>query len=164
MRFLATVACDKVIIDKAGAHSLIEVMSGADIVITPPPGLATAELPPNTLSPKQWSIFSMWEPSANEFGKEFEQVYVLHWPNGDKLLDAKVKFKTDDRVHYTSYSILGFPVGQQGKVKISTWIEKDGSRITDAFDYFITIRHIAQDTYPEGTPYSLSVASVPIKP
>jgi hypothetical protein len=158
MRFLATLACEKVVIDKAGAHSLIEIMSGADIAITPPPGLLATQLPPNAMSPKQWWIFSVWEPNTDEVGKEFEQVYAVYWPNGDKLIDGRLTFKADDKVQYTSYTILGFPVGQEGKLKISTWIEKGGSRITDPFDYFITIRHVSQDKYPPGTPHTLTTS------
>jgi hypothetical protein len=157
MRFLSTVACEKVIVDKGGAHTLIEIMSGADIAATPPANNPAAELPSNALAPKQWWIFSMWEPNDDDVGKDFEQVYTVYWPNGDKLVDgARASFKMTDRVQYMSFYVFGLPVGQQGKVKISTWVEKAGNRITDPFDYFITIRHIPQNQYPPDIPHSIS--------
>ncbi|HEV2470334.1 MAG TPA: hypothetical protein VGS78_14180 [Candidatus Sulfotelmatobacter sp.] len=156
MRFISTIACEKVIIDKGGAHTLIEVLSGADIAITPPPGMTPAQLPANALSPKPWWIFSMWEPDEDDEGQEFEQIYVVYWPNGDKLVEGKsTPFTMTDRVQYSSYQLLGFPVGQQGKVRVSTWITKNGNRVTDPFDYFITIRHVSQDHHPKDTPFSI---------
>ena len=158
MRFISTIACEKVIIDKAGAHTLIEVLSGADIAITPPEG-TSQQLPENALSPKPWWIFSMWEPGKDDEGQEVEQVYAVYWPNGEKLMEGKsVPFRMTDRVQYTSYQILGFPVGQQGKVKVSTWITRSGNKITAPFDYFITIRHVSQDHHSRETPYTIQTA------
>jgi hypothetical protein len=159
MRFISTIACEKIIIDKGGTHTLIEVLSGADIAITPLEGISEQRLPENALSPKPWWIFSIWEPSKDDEGQEVEQVYAVFWPNGDKLLEGKsVPFRMTSRVQYTSYQILGFPVGQEGKVKVSTWITKGGTRITDPFDYFITIRHVSQDHHPRETPFSMQTA------
>jgi len=164
MRYLATCACDKIVIDKLGAHSLISVMSNADISIVPAPG-TPEQIPPNAVTPREWWIFSMWEPSSEEAGKEFEQVFQVYWPNKEKLLEGRLGFKPDERVQYTSYSVLGFPVGQQGKVRIVTWVEQQGSRITDIFDYHITVRHIAKaEAEQKPTAGSPAIYQIPAMP
>jgi hypothetical protein len=73
MRFIATCACEKIIVDKVGTYSLISVMSGTDIAITAPPS-APGQLPANAMLPKEWWVLSMWEPHSDEVGKDFEQV------------------------------------------------------------------------------------------
>lgn len=134
-------------------------MSNADIAITPPAG-ASPSLPTNAVTPKEWWIFSIWEPQTDEVGKDFEQPIEVYWPSGEKFVELKVKFKPDERVQYNSTQMLGFPVGQPGKVKILTWVELQGKRITEPFAYYITIKHISQDLYPAGTPHSLAAYSV----
>jgi hypothetical protein len=160
MRLLATCVCDRLIVDKMGAHSLIAIMSNADIAITPPAG-GSERLPPNAMFPKEWWIFSMWEPASGDVGKEFDQIIQVYWPNGDKILDGKLTFKTDDRTSYNSYQVLGFPVGQEGKVKILTWVEEQGRALTDPFPYYITIKYLPEGQYPQGTPQSRGIFSIP---
>lgn len=160
MKFLATCACDKVIVDKAGAHSLIAVMSNVDISVTPPLGISSP-LPSNAILPREWWIFSMWEPQSDEVGQEFDQVVQVYLPNGDKLVELKVKFKPDERVQYNSCQVLGLPVGQEGKIKIMTWVEKDGTRTTDSFIYHLTVKFVPQDQRAPSIPSSVGIVAIP---
>ena len=159
MRFISTCACEKLIVDKGGAHSLINVMSSIDIAISPMPGTPLEQIPTNAVMPKEWWIFSMWEADATEVGQEFEQIYQVFWPNGDKLLEGKLKFKPDEKAQYNSFTILGFPVGQQGRVKINTWVESKGSPITEPFTYSIVMKHVSETHHPPGTPHSVGTFS-----
>jgi hypothetical protein len=160
MRFLATCACDKLIVDKIGAHSLINVVSGLDIAMSVPPD-APQQIPPSAMLPREWWIFSMWEPRSDEVGKDFEQVIEVYWPNGEKLLDGRLNFKPDEKVSYNSYQVVGLPIGQEGKIKILTWVESQGSRITEPFAYYITIKYVREDHYPKGTPSARAVLQIP---
>jgi len=145
MKFLATCACEKVIIDKHGVHSLITVMANMDIALEISPGPdAPKEVPPNLVIPKDWFIFSMWLPSAEEIGKNFVQVIEIYWPNGDKFAEARLKFKTDEKAQYNSLCMQGFPAGQVGNVKVITWIESEDHRITEVFDYYLAIKRVSQ--------------------
>jgi hypothetical protein len=144
MRHLATCACDKLIIDKNGAHSLVSIMSNADISIVVQSPAVSEQIPTNAVTPREWWIFSMWEPSSEDVGEQFEQVYQIYWPNNEKLSENRIGFKPDERVQYNSQPILGFPVGQSGKIRIVTWVDHHGQRVTEVFDYYITIKHITQ--------------------
>jgi hypothetical protein len=103
----------------------------------------------------------MWEPRSDEVGKDFEQVIEVYWPNGEKLLDGRLNFKPDEKVSYNSYQVVGLPIGQEGKIKILTWVESQGSRITEPFAYYITIKYVREDHYPKGTPSARAVLQIP---
>jgi hypothetical protein len=126
MRLLATCACEKVIIDRVGAHSLIALMSKID-------------------------------------GKDFEQIIEVYWPNEEKILSGKLKFKPEPNGgnQLLSYSISGFPVGQQGKVKVLTWLERHSNRVTEPFPYYVSVAHISNQHYPPGTPHSVISLTIP---
>jgi hypothetical protein len=163
MRLLATCACEKVIIDRVGAHSLIALMSKIDIAITPPPDMTSSQLPANAIAPKEWFVFSMWEPENGDFGKDFEQIIEVYWPNEEKILSGKLKFKPEPNGgnQLLSYSISGFPVGQQGKVKVLTWLERHSNRVTEPFPYYVSVAHISNQHYPPGTPHSVISLTIP---
>jgi hypothetical protein len=149
MRHFATLACEKVIIDKKNAHSLIDVMTNAEIqtVMGQNVDVEQAKMPSNAVIPKDWYIFSIWQQSREEIGKTFEQVVQVYWPNDDKFTEGRLLFKpVDDKAQYNSVRMLGFPAGQDGKIKVLTWIEHEKDRITDVFDYYVTIRNVAPQT------------------
>jgi hypothetical protein len=163
MRFLATCACERIIIDRVGAHSLIAIMSRIDIAITPPPDMTANQLPPNAIAPKEWFVFSMWEPEGGDFGKEFEQVIEVFWPNEEKILSGRLKLKPEANGgnQLASYSISGFPVGQQGRVKVLTWLEQQGRRVTEPFPYYISVNYVSGEHHPPGTPHSIISLAIP---
>ena len=144
MKYFATLACEKVIIDNKNAHSLIEIMTNADIqaVVSPEVDPQQAMMPANAVLPKEWFIFSIWQQSDAEIGKSFEQVVQVYWPNNEKFVEGRLSFRpVDAKAQYNSIRLLGFPAGQEGKIKVLTWVEHEHSRITEVFDYFITIKH-----------------------
>jgi hypothetical protein len=157
MKFLALCACEKIIIDKNGAHSLITIMSNTDINFAAPPGQTLPdEIPTNAVFPREWWVFSMWQPSDDEVGKTFEQVFEVYWPNGEKFGESKIEFTSDEKVQYNSLLMAGFPVGQIGNVRVVTWIEKQGSRITEPIDYCLRVKHLPRQ--PGSTPGAGPVA------
>jgi hypothetical protein len=146
MKCLALLACEKVIIDKDGAHSIINVMLNAEIslqlIAEPGKAIPPVTVPPNALTGTMWWIYSIWEPSQDDVGKPIEQVYKVYWPSGEHLLEGRLPYALkDDSMNQTTFSIAGFPIGQQGKVKIVTWLESEGKRFTEDAETFVSVKH-----------------------
>jgi len=127
-------------------------MSNADIAVAlnpqSPNEPAEQPIPANAVMPREWFVFSMWMPSIEDAGKSFEQVIEIYWPNSDKFTEGRLPFKADEKASYNSIQMLGFPIGQVGNIKIQTWLEYQGSRITDTFDYCVSIKHLDRPPSP----------------
>jgi len=141
MKSLALCTCEKVIIDKAGAHSLINLILNAELQLAQ----GIEEVPRNAVNPYQWFIYSAWVPSSEDVGEHFEQVFQIYWPDGQKFFENKLGFtQPDESVQQVSFGIVGFPIGQTGRMKILTWLEKKRSRVTEVGEANIVIKHIPQ--------------------
>lgn len=146
MKCLALLTCDKVIIDKDGAHSLINVLLNATVTMQenePGQHPKDIEIPSNAVSPNQWWIYAQWEPSADDVGKSFKAVFQVLWPNGDNLVDGNLVFtQADQKTQQTTFYVGGFPVGQQGAIKVKTWLDSsEGHRVSDVIETHIHIEH-----------------------
>jgi len=148
MKSLVICACEKVITDKAsGATSLISVMKGAEakfaIPSQPEPiNISPGEIPFNTVTPNLWFVYAMWEGSPGDEGKEFEQVTEIFWPNGERFISNRLPFVLNDTlIAQNSVGSIGFPLGQEGDVKILAWVEQDRQRQCDPVEYNVTVRH-----------------------
>lgn len=141
MKFLALCTCDRVIIDKNGAHSLINIMLNAQLQA------GSEQIPRNAVAPTQWVIYSMWIPSPEDVGQEFEQVYQVYWPDGEKFHESRLEFtQPNESVQQVTFTVLGLPVGQPGKLRIVTWLDKKGHRVSDIVETSINVTHLAQQT------------------
>jgi hypothetical protein len=148
MKCLIICACEKVIIDKTnGANSLISVMKGAEAKVTVPTeseakNIPASELPTNAVAPNLWYVYTMWETRQEDVGKEFKQITQIHWPNGDLFATSRLSFTADETLHMqNSNGFLGFPIGQIGKIKISSWVEQNGNASSDVAHYEVNVRH-----------------------
>ena len=139
MKFLALCTCERVIIDKQGAHSLINLMLNAELQATP------EQVPRNAVAPTQWFAYSMWIPSPEDVGEKFEQVYQIYWPDGEKFIEHRMEFtQPDETVQQVTFGFYGLPVGQPGKLRIVTWLDKKGHRVSDLVETSINVKHQPQ--------------------
>src|SRR5437879_5919714 len=109
MKCHAFCACNKIVIDKDGAHSLIEIMLNAEVRLTEVPLGATVSpgavaagipIPQNAVAPTKWWLYTQWEPSPRDVGKTFEQVFQVYWPQGEKFAENRLGFvQKDDRMN-----------------------------------------------------------------
>jgi len=97
------------------------------------------------VGPQQWSVFSLWNQTPDDAGKEFDQVIQILWPD-------KTEFKTH-RQHFTfkkelghqiRINITGFPIGQVGPVTVNMWLEIDSKRVTDTYSWIVSLKHEEQ--------------------
>ena len=121
MKLLLAAPCNLVSIDQQLGHSLIGVFH--DIAVKVPPD---TEIPANALLPKEWAVFSKWLLSPGEEGEEYFLVSEIYWPDGTMLNQIKVK-APDPNANSITFVLRNqaFPFGQNGKVKILIWIEKE---------------------------------------
>lgn len=164
MKCTALLTCEKVIVDKDGAHSIINVMLNAEILLQRmsetdnslavpiPPDTPVVPIPPNAVAPQIWWIYTIWQPSPEDVGKSFEQVYQVYWPDSDdKFMDQKITFALkDERAMQTTFHIGGLPIGKVGKLKVVTWLDQQGHRATEVSEAFLNITH--RTTAPESSP------------
>src|SRR5262249_26281326 len=105
------------------------------------PGVQEQQIPQNAVLPKEWYIFSAWEPLQDEMGAQFEQVFQIFWPNGEKFSEARSVFKVSDSWQYNTLQLMGFPVGQEGNLRVVTWIDNAGQPISDLVECRVRIHH-----------------------
>jgi hypothetical protein len=154
MKCTAVLTCEKIIIDKEGAHSIINVMLNAELVmqrIEPAQAPEQTAIPKDAVAPIVWWVYTVWHPSSEDIGKTFEQVYQTYWPNGEKFMESRMDVvMRDDGPMQTTFHIGGLPAGQVGKLKILTWLDHQGHRASEISEAYITIKH--RTTVPGGTP------------
>ncbi|MFZ0707895.1 MAG: hypothetical protein WAM71_20015 [Candidatus Korobacteraceae bacterium] len=132
-------ACEKVVFDKNETASLISVLQNVDVrVPVTPPEYATL--------PKEWFIFTRWDVSDSEPGKIFEQVWQVLWPDGEKFVEHRAPLnatseKRDDDVRQGYFQLASFPFGQQGKMRLLTWLDFDGQRVSEIEESGFWVQH-----------------------
>jgi|SRR6267154_1562803 len=150
MKCITLLTCEKVIIDKEGAHSLINVMLNANVKLQQVQEGQPAEdtlIPNDAVTPMQWWIYTVWNPSSDDVGRAFEQVYQVFWPNNEKLAESTLPFtQKDEKMQQTTFYIGGFPIGQQGKIRVVTWLHFEGRRVSEMAETYIMVNHIEAGT------------------
>lgn len=135
-------ACEKIIIDRTtGGHSLIGIMISAEARFagTPP------ALPPNAVVPNMWFVYAMWETSTEDIDRPCEQVLEVDWPNGERFIHNRLSFTPDKTLRVqNSVGMVGFPLGQNGDLRIRAWIEREGESVSSVAEYQVSVKHPEQ--------------------
>jgi hypothetical protein len=123
-------------VDNQGNASLIVLMQNIEAQV------GKEEVAKDAVTPKEWAIFSKWELLTQDRGKEFSQVVQLLWPDGKVFKQNPMKFRVGEkRFHENRLNVLGFPIGQQGEVKINMWLEEDSVRVGELHSYILFVSH-----------------------
>jgi len=132
-------ACEKVIIDQAGVASLITLF-GKITISLPPEAL---EMPPNAVTPREWTIYSLWEWDPEDQGKRFSQHLEIRWPNGTVLVEKRDELVrvADRRSTQIVSPIAGFPIGEPGMISIHLRLEQDETPVFEAAPIHIEVVH-----------------------
>ena len=65
----------------------------------------------------------------------------MYWPNGEKFAATKLPFvQNDDLMNQTSFYFGGFPVGQQGRLRLLTWLNR-GGKTSEVIETFVSVKH-----------------------
>jgi len=131
-RLVTLLPCEKVIVDRDGMPSLIALFENLNI--SPSPGQEIAEVPRETITFQQWTVFSEWWIGADELDLEAaDQIFEIQFPDGSLApVRGKIPFVFGNPgIHRNHQTIVGFPVGQEGTYTIRVWLEKDGKPISE---------------------------------
>lgn len=126
------VACEKVILSKDNVASLIGLFS--KIVITIPAG---TEIPKNALSPKEWAVFSIWDPDPGDENRHYMLLTQILYPDKSQfgeILKSKIPIEPNARAQMLM-QFVGFPVGQVGDYTVRTWIEENETRVVGPIEF-----------------------------
>jgi hypothetical protein len=132
-------ACEKVIIDRVGLPSIINVFQRMNVKLVDP-------IPENAIVPNAWAIFVLWQHTADEQDVEFTQRLEVIAPDGKPFLTGETKFKiteVDDLQSKNHIVINGLPVWAEGFVTINVWLE--GSSEQDKHSYAFAIKYLPND-------------------
>jgi hypothetical protein len=122
MKLLLLTACDKVLQDPQFGSSLISVFHGIKFQVP-----AGTELPKDAVVPKEWAIFSKWELLPEEENKNHVSVIEIFWPDGNAFIKYALKAAQPTKNGMAFINrMTGFPVGQDGKLKVIQSLECDG--------------------------------------
>ena len=122
--------------DKDGSPSLIVLFQN----------LATEsqdgqEIPRNAIAPKEWALFTRWKFEEADKGKTFIQIVQINWPDGSEFKRSDVPFATTDLIHQVTMNIIGFPIGQEGRIQLKLWLESDSHRVGVEHSFWLNVTH-----------------------
>lgn len=103
--------------------------------------------PENAVAPKEWAVIAAWDPIEGEEGKEFTLCVEIFFPDGKPFVEthrSAFKLERDLRSHNTM-KLLGFPVGQQGRIETRVWLESDGKPVGEKFSLYLSVEHKVAD-------------------
>lgn len=145
-KFAGLIACERVIVEE-GTRVVSAIGMFSKLTVPIPHN----ETPPeNAVVPKEWSIIAAWDPIDGEEGREFTLCVELFFPDGKPFVEttrSKFKIERDLRSH-NSIKLLGFPVGQQGRVETKAWLESDGRLIGEKFSLYLFVEHKVAEAPP----------------
>src|SRR5208282_4342293 len=136
-KLLVFAVCEKVLIDENKNISLIVLLQ--NVSASSPD---KSEIPRNAITPKEWTVFAMWQPAAEDYGREFNQIIQILWPDGSEFKKHALTFHFErDKIHHTRMTVIGFPVGQAGKLTLNMWLEADSRPVGESHSYVIQVTH-----------------------
>ncbi len=138
MQLLIFAPCEKVITDQQNNHTLVIIMQTVAVQFPP-----EAEVPINVMMPREWAVYTMWQPEVEDIGKKFVQKLECVSPDGQIPMKAPLPFEIkNDETHRNILNIVGFPIGQQGKYTLRMWLELESGEVaTKVFTYTLTVSH-----------------------
>ncbi len=143
LRPYVCVACEKVILAQPDSvPSLIALFS--KIIMTVPE--EAPEIPKNAVAPKDWAIFSAWDPDPGDEEKDYLFCTQLLYPDQTQFGEiSKIRIKVErNKRSQVSAQILGFPIGQPGFYTVRVWIEENDKRLFGPIEFKIELEIIRQ--------------------
>jgi hypothetical protein len=118
-------ACEKVIVDQQNLPSLISLLQELKVQV-PETG---ATPPANTNAAIKWDVLALWERTADDAGKHYEQRIVLFNPAGEPTGVtgvSSIEVGAAATMHRNIATIAGFPIGAAGRYTLRLWLSENG--------------------------------------
>lgn len=117
--------CDNILVQKdTDTISLISVMTAVVFPTVPPD-----DLPPGTMAPLRWFLFSNWVISNEDVGKQFEQ--RVEFTIGDKVFFDQTQLMElqPGKIHHRMVAqVQSFPVVTAGTYDLKLYIREKGQQ------------------------------------
>ena len=83
----------------------------------------------------------MWKAEDGDLGKTFTQKTTITTPDGKEFGNASEDFTMKLVSHSLITDVFGFPVGVEGDVVMTAWVEIGSKRITEIRKSEINVAH-----------------------
>src|SRR5260370_11828094 len=116
------VPCEKVVIAKEGdVPSLIGIISRLTLTVP-----AETDIPRDAVAPREWVIFSVWDPEPGDEQREYVLCTQIVYPDQTQFGQVgKLKIPVAPKKRSQMLiQIQGFPIGQAGTYTVRTWVEE----------------------------------------
>lgn len=133
------VACNEVLLDDYDNPSLISVFLALEATNT-----KGEPIPPKSIGPRNWIVFTMWLAEAGDIGRTFTQKLVIETPDGIEFGNNTEKFTMAKAAHTIRTRVAGFPIGVEGNVLMKVWLEVAENRITKIRKSRINVKHVKE--------------------
>jgi hypothetical protein len=112
-------ACERVIFDRVGVASLINIFHRIEMPAPP------AELPTDAVAPVVWNVFTQWHHGPDTVGREYVQRTEVLKPDGTPHITVETPFTVTEENAYTRHQIQinGLPIARAGFFKIRVWLD-----------------------------------------
>jgi hypothetical protein len=128
MKLLLIAPCQIALQDPDQGHSLIAVFH--EILIKIPAD--APELPAIAIIPKEWAIFSKFSLEPDEEGKDYSLNTSIFWPDGTLFVSQAILAAQPTKNGMAFITRLqGFPMGQNGLVKVSQTLTSEGNLVCE---------------------------------
>lgn len=129
VRLYIFAVCDKVILDASNTASLISLFNEVHMKI--PEG--SNEIPGNSVSPKEWAVFTSWKHDSEDAGEGYEQLLQVLYPDGSVFKESKVEFSiSPEKTHHqVTFNLLGFPTGRPGSCHVRILFQRNGKTLLE---------------------------------
>lgn len=135
MKLLVFTPCQLVLQDPVNGQSLISVFHEIKIQVP-----KSNEVPTNAILPKEWSIFCKWEVAPEEQGKLYIANLEILWPDGNQFVKQALPAAQAAKFDLSFvFKLLGFPMGQSGRIKVIISLESDGQLVFDPTATFVNV-------------------------
>jgi hypothetical protein len=130
----AVFACSRVIIDRSGAASVIDIM---ERIYVP-----TGKGPPREdhATPLRWSIFAAWHNNPDEQALSYSPRVEVTGPFASEFPVAQYNIPSrDNRTTKVYWDLMNLHIGRQGPVKIRVYLNRHPD---SAGEYEFSIEHV----------------------
>jgi hypothetical protein len=136
-------ACNDVLLDEQNNPTLVSVFCALDTAHA-----QGAKIDAGAIAPREWKIVTVWLADEADLGKTFTQRTKVMAPDGKEFGNASSDFKVAARSHNIRQNVIGMPVGVEGNIVISVWLEAENKKVSELYKYEISIRHRKPETNP----------------
>jgi hypothetical protein len=136
---VALLTAEKILNDPKAGGSLIGIFYELSLAF---PG---GEPPPkNAVIPRDWVLYSAWKlDESDTSGISYTLRTEVYWPDGQLFVSSGLPADPANIKDYAIFhlAIQGLPIGQEGDLRIVTWLEQDEKVVSQEKVATVSLSH-----------------------